>query len=817
MKVSGLPVIQSYWLMLIATVITIAIVNSSQLITQRISLLLDRQASELLAADLVVISSEPFIEDYARQASRIGLQLSRTASLRTAIFINDDAQLVELKAVDHAYPLRGQLESASTLVGERYKPAQGPVAGEVWLDPKLNALLGDTVTLGGLPLEANWLVSYEPDRGGTLFNLAPRILMNLEDLSKTGLIVPGSRVTYRLLFAGDQDQISEMLAWLTPRLADGERIQNLENARPEMRQALERTRKFFALSIVLTLVIAMVAIAITARYAASREAPKVAMLRAFGIPQSRLYRYYARQLGKIWVIATIAGIGTGWVSQFPLQWALDGWFGKSLPQVNSVGPFLIAAVVGFISLLGFSLPYLVNVIATPPMQVFRHVSDPQIMRRNLLVLGVAIVSVFLVLILLMQNSTLAIAMLGIILVVALLLPVIFRLMIGLLLSTTQRRFWMRQYLLSRLKTSSRGAMFVMSGFSLALLAILLIVVVKDELLDSWQTQLSDDIPNYFLINIPTGKVDQVKRFLDERQLPSSTAYPLVRSRMTHINDRPVATIEFDDARAEHLLNHTFNISYAEDLPDDNAIVEGNWIDSSKPEAQLSIEQGMANSLQVGIGDTLSFRVGSERIKASGTNIRSVFWENFKPNFYIIVNKPLIEDLPQTWLLSALIKESEKKNLNQLFSSIPSMTLLDITELMARMRGIVDRATIALEFFFIFAVASAFIVLLAAIQTGKRERQTESSLLRAMSANTSQLYRVNVLEFTLMGILVGLFSALFASLSAWFVSDYFFDIDYQFSFDLWAYSLLSAGLILTIVGTLVSRRVYNISPMKILRS
>ncbi|MCZ6668759.1 MAG: FtsX-like permease family protein [Gammaproteobacteria bacterium] len=817
MNISGLPAIQSYWLMLIATVITIAIVNASQLITQRISLLLDRQASELLAADLVVISNHPFIDDYAREASRIGLQVSTTISLTTAIFIDDDAQLVELKAVDRSYPLRGQLERAADLVGHRTKVNQGPAAGEVWLDSKLFSLLGDTLTIGSLGLRASWLLSYEPDRGGTLFNLAPRILMNLEDLPGTELVVAGSRVEYRLLFAGEQEQITELTAWLRPRLAEAERIQNLENARPEMRQALERTRKFFALSIVLTLVIAMVAIAITARYTASQEAPKIAMLRAFGISQSRLYRFYAWQLAKIWIIATLIGIAAGWFSQFPLQWTLDGWFGKSLPQVFTIRPFLIAAVVGFISLVGFSLPYLVNVIATPPMQVFRHISDPQSMRRKLMVSGVAIASVFLVLVVLMQNSLLAIVTLAIVLLVALLLPLIFHLMINLLLSTTLSRFWMRQYLLSRLKTSARGAIFVMSGFSLALLAILLIVVVKNELLDSWQTQLPDDIPNYFLINIPTGKVNGIKQFLDDREVSSSVAYPLVRARMTHINGQAVDTIEFSDPRAHHLARHTFNLSYAEDLPDDNAVVEGEWIDSANTRAQLSVEQGLAKTLRIDLGDTLSFSVGSELFEAPVTNIRSVLWENFKPNFFIIANRQLIEDLPQTWLLSALIKDAQKSDLKQLLSRFPSLTLLDITELMARMRGIVERASIALEFFFIFALASAFIVLLAAIQTGKRERQMESSLLRAMSAKTSQLYRINVLEFTLMGSLVGLFSAMFASLSAWFISDYFFDINYQFSPALWAYSLLSAGLILTIAGILVSRKVYNISPMRILRT
>jgi putative ABC transport system permease protein len=619
------------------------------------------------------------------------------------------------------------------------------------------------------------------------------------------------------LFAGAQEQVAKLGAWLKPRLSEAERIQNLENARPEMRQALERTRKFFALSIVLTLVIAMVAIAITARYTASREAPKVAMLRAFGISQSRLYRFYAWQLGKIWVIATLIGIATGWFSQFPLQWALDGWFGKTLPQVFTMRPYLTAAVVGFISLIGFSLPYLVNVIATPPMQVFRHISDPRSLRRKLMVSGVAIASVFLVLVVLMQNSILAIVTLAIVLLVALLLPLIFHLMINLLLSTTLSRFWIRQYLLSRLKTSARGAIFVMSGFSLALLAILLIVVVKNELLDSWQTQLPDDIPNYFLINIPTQQVDGIKQFLDDREVSSSAAYPLVRARMTHINGQAVDTIEFDDPRAHHMAQHTFNMSYAEDLPNDNAVVEGEWIDSSRTRAQFSVEQGLANTLQIDLGDTLSFTVGSELVEAPVTSIRSVLWENFRPNFYIIANHQLIEDLPQTWLLSALIEDAQKPDLKQLLTRFPSLTLLDITELMARMRGIVDRASIALEFFFIFAVASAFIVLLAAIQTGKRERQMESSLLRAMSAKTSQLYRINVLEFTLMGSLIGLFSALFASLSAWFISDYFFDINYQFSPALWVYSLVAAGLILTIAGTLVSRKVYNTSPMKILRS
>lgn len=814
---SGLPKIQSYWLMLIATIITVAIVNTSQMITQRISLLLDRQASELLAADLVLASGDPFADEYSQQALKLGLRLSRTISLRTAVFLENDVQLVELKAVDALYPLRGHLEKTVDLSDDKTRVQVGPIVGEVWIDSQLLALLGSDVALGSSSLTANWLLTYEPDRGGTLFNLAPRILMNLADLPATGLVVPGSRVIHRLLFAGEQSQVSAFSTWLKPRLREGETIQDLENARPEMRRALERTRQFFAFSIVLTLVIAMVAIAITARYTASREAPKVAMLRAFGISQSRLFRFYAWQLGKVWIIATLIGIGVGWISQFPLQWALDGWFGKELPPVTALRPYLVAAVVGFISLAGFSLPYLVNVIATAPMQVFRHISSPQSVRRNLLVSGSAIVTVFLVLIILIQSSKLAIATLAIILVAALLLPAIFRLMINLLLYSGPRGFWMRQYLLSRLKTSTRGAVFVMSGFSLALLAILLIAVVKDELLSSWQTQLADDIPNYFLINIPAGDIAGIRQFLKARKVQSSLAYPLVRTRLTHINDRSIKEIEASSHNSAHLLNHTFNLSFARDLPDDNAVVEGKWIDPDSGLAQMSVEKGMAESLQLAVGDTLSFSVGSDVIKAPITSIRSVLWENFKPNFYLIANRQLIEDLPQTWLLSALINDNQKHDLRQLLERFPSVTLLDITVLMARVRGIMKRASIALEFFFLFALASAFIVLFAAVQTGRHERQNETALLRALSARTSHLYQINVFEFTLMGTLIGLFSALFASLSGWIISVYFFQIDYHFSPALWAYSLASAIIVLTIAGTLVGRKVYNISPMKILRS
>jgi len=812
-----LPALQSHWLMLIATVITIAIVTSSQLITQRIGLLLDRQASELLAADLVIVSSSPLPENYRQQAEQQGLNVADTTSMRTAIFIGDEPQLVELKAVSEQYPLRGKLEISAGLTADKQLAKSGPRSGEVWLDAKLNDILGESIALGQRSFRNDWLIAYEPDRGGSLFNLAPRIMMNLDDLDETGLILPGSRVTYRMLFSGNQADVLKFRNWLTPQLLEGEAIQDLENARPEMRQALERTRLFFAMSIILTLVIAMVAIAITARYTAGKEASKVAMLRAFGISQSRLLTFYVGQIGKLWLVATLLGVGIGWLTQFPLEWALDGWFGRELPPVIVIKPYLVAALVGFISLAGFCLPYLANVTATPPMQVFRPLNNQRSTGRNIIISLSAIGTVFLVLIVLVESSTLAAVTLGMILLVGLILPVIFIALIRVLLVSSRRHFWLRRYLLSRLRSTTRGSMMVMSGFSLALLAILMIAVVKDDLLAAWQTQLPDDIPNYFLINVDKQAVPDMRAFLAEQQISSSNPYPLVRMRLAEINGVAAHSIEFSDPRAEHQLNHTFNVSYTDTLPDDNAIIEGDWFSAEQGSNGFSVEQGMANKLDLKLGDVLSLTVAGEIVEAPITSIRTVLWENFKPNFYLIANQALIEDKPQTWLVSALIEDRHKRGLKALLSQYPAITLLDVSVLMARVRAIVERATVALEFFFLFALASAFIVLLAAVQTGKHERQMESSLLRALSAQSSQLYRVHVMEFTLMGLLIGFFAALFANLTGWLVSVKFFDVSYHFSPSLWAWSLISATLVLTIAGVLVSRKVYNISPMKMLRS
>lgn len=793
-----------------------AIVAASQLFTNRISLYLDRQASELLAADLLITSNDPLPESFRQLAEEYRLQSANTVELRSAIFIGDEPQMVELKAVSEAYPLRGSLEKKTGLVDEAQRTASGPQRGELWVDNKLATQISQSLELGYRSLPVNWVISYEPDRGGSLFNLAPRVMLHIDDLESTGLLVPGSRARYNLLVAGETADVQRFADFVKPLLAEGQVLQTLQNARPEMRNALERTRKFFALSIVMTLVIAMVAIAITARYAASRESTQVAVMRTFGISSRRLLWYYLFQVVKVWLWALPIGLLLGIAAQFPLQWALGFWFDARLPEATS-WPYLLAALIGLISLVGFSLPPLLNVIDTPPMQVFRQTQRQLTRKKSFLLSAISLFTLFAVLMLIVSDLQLASLLFVMVLVTAAFIPLVLKLLLTLIYKMGAQRFWIKSYVLSRLLSRNRNALFVMSGFSLTLLSVLLISLVKDQLMHDWERQLPEDKPNYFLINIPTAEVESLSEFLQSHEVPSSGAYALVRARLAAINNLDVKKIAFPTDRAYRLINHTFNISYTDSVPIDNEIIDGDWLANSEDVEQFSVEQGMAEALGLKLGDRLQFTIAGSVFDGKVTSIRSVIWENFRPNFYIIGTAAELADKPQTWLLSAYIDDQHKPLLKELVQKFPTVTLLDISEVMQRIKGIIERASLALEFFFLFAVFAAVIVLLSALNSANHDRELEIALLQALGANRRHKLWSQLTEFISMGLLVGFFAALFATLIGWIVGSRFFDLPFTFSPVLWLYSLVGAVSVISLVGVLFVYRSFSISPMRLLRS
>ncbi len=805
-----LPRLRGAWLLGLALVIAVSIVTASQLFTDRIGRMLDRQAAELLAADLLVASSEPLPDSWRRLAAEQGLRTADTVSLRTAVFIDDEPQLVELKAVSAAYPLRGELRTRASLFADERPASGGPPAGELWIDSALSGLLGQPVEIGAASLPATRVLSFEPDRGGSLFNLAPRVMMALEDLDATRLIVPGSRARYRLLVAGERPAVERFRQIVEPLLREGQQLQTLDNARPEMRNALERTRRFFALATLLTLVIAMIAIALTAGHAASREETTVAVLRSFGISGRRLVRHYLAQLGKLWLWATPVGLLLGWAAQYPLQWLLGAWFGLRLPEAGAA-PYGLAALIGALALLGFSLPPILRLLDTPPSRVLRDLPMAP-SRRARLLRGISLAALFAILWLMLGQAALAALLLAAILAIALLLPLLLRFLIRLLQGRRRSGFWLVGYLYSRLLTPGRHALLVMSGFSLTLMALLLLTQVKDQLLADWELQLPEDKPNYFLVNIPPDRVQALEQYLAERSIPASKAYPLVRTRLRAIGGVPVDRLRLDSDRARRLVNHVFNLSWSRELPPDNAIVAGAW----SPDDGLSVEQGMAEELGIALGDRLQFSVGSEVFEATVNSIRSVLWENFQPNFYVLAPRAQLEPLPQTWLMSAYVDAQHRDALKPLLQRFPGVTLLDLSELMDRIKGIIARASLSLQFFFAFALLAGLLVLLSALANTRGDREREMALLRALGASSVQLRQSQLGELLLMGVLVGLFAALLAQAIGWAVAGFWFDLTPSLSPGLWLIGLLSGLLLIGLPGWLFLRRSLGVSPMAVLR-
>jgi len=810
------PQIRSWWLLCSAAVITIGIVAASQLFTDRIGRLLDIQAAELLAADLVIDSSLPLPAYIRQSAEDAGLVSAQVIELRSAVFIDDAPQLVELKAVSDRYPLRGKLEKARDMGATAQPVERGPQPGEAWVDNKLAAQVGAALELGYSRIPVTWLLAYEPDRGGSLFNLAPRVMIHLDDLDATGLLVPGSRARYKLLLAGPPDAVSGFAEQIEPRLTESQRIQSLNNARPEMRRALERTETFFSLSIIMTLVIAMVAIAITARYSATREATKVSVMRSFGISSRRLARYFLAQIFKVWLWALIPGLLLGLAAQYPLQWALGFWFGSSLPAAT-LEPFVLAAIVGLVSLVGFCIPPLLRVIDSPPMRVLRDMNLGGADRRSWLIIVPSLATLLLVLVLIVPQLNMALLLFAVILVIALVVPAVLRLLIALYARFGRGRFWLKFYLLSRLNSPGRNAWFVMSGFSLTLLAVLLISQVKDRLIGDWEASLPEDIPNYFMINIATADVERLSAFLRDKGIESSNPYAMVRARLQRLNGVDVKNVEFPSDRGEWLRTHTFNISYTSELPEDNQIIAGEWIGQQTSGDEFSVEADIAKDMGLEPGDRLTFAVGADEFTGRVSSIRSVVWENFKPNFFVLGSRAQLADKPQTWLLSARIEDEQKQWLKPLIRQFPSVTLLDISEVISRVKAIIERASIALQFFFGFAIVAAFIVLVSALNTANPDRQREIALLVALGANRGQKVSSQAWEFILMGTLVGVFAALFATLVANLVAIVFFDLEFVLQPLMWVISLLVAVMSITVFGLALIYRGFEVSPMKLLRS
>jgi putative ABC transport system permease protein len=803
----------------LGVVLAVAALSSVGFFTDRVQRSMSEQATELLGADLVIASSAAPRETVRQSARKAGLQVAETVSFPSVALYRDNTLLTEVKAVGAGYPLRGRLRLAAQPLGEEFTARGIPPPGEAWVEPRvlqqLGAGIGDVIQLGERGFTASRVLSYEPDRGGDLFQLAPRVLLNAADLPSTGLITPASRVRYRLLLAGPETSITTYRSRLAQHLEPGEHLQDVRDARPELRAALDRARQFLGLAAVTAVLLAGAAISVAARYYAERQADTSAVMRCLGASGRTILRRYAVRLLRLALVASLTGCLLGFLAQELLVLLLAHWFTAALPP-SSAWPVLAGTGAGLVTVGGFALPYLFTLARVPPLRVLRRdLAAPPPSAWLVLLLAFAALSGLLLRVAgdleLAGWLLLGTAATGLLLWLA-----------GLGLIRALSMFPFREHLVWRfglagLNRHGRLGSLQVAAFGLGIMALLILGIVRIDLLRSWQANLPAAAPNQFLINVQTDEIEPMGALLRAGGISLTGFYPMVRGRLIAINDRAVRPEDFAEARARRLVEREFNLSWANRLPDDNRIVTGRWWPAGSAGGDgLSLEQGLAETLGIRLGDRLRFSIAGQDLNARVSSLRSVAWDSFRVNFFVILPPGVLERFPATYITSFYLPGDHGELLTRLIRRFPSVTVIDVSAILRQVRAIMDRATLAIEYVFAFTLLAGLTVLYAAIQASREGRRHDTAILRTLGTSRRQVLASLFIEFTTLGALAGLLAAAGASAVGYVLASRVFELPYHLDPWVWLAGSLGGALGVGLAGVTGTRSVLRQPPLLTLR-
>ena len=799
-----------------AIIIAVACLTSVSFFTDRVKRATELQATELLAADLVLSASESFSNDYIQQAQQMELTYSLSENFRSVVVKNESMELAEVKAVDSVYPIRGQLRVSDTLFANEYEIDDIPASGEAWLDSRLSQALGvepgDTISLGALTLTFTKVLTYEPDRGGDLFNIAPRLLFNRDDLAASELILPGSRVSYRLLIGGEQNQIEAYRNSID--VGNNVRVRGIKEARPEIRVALERAEQFLGLAALVSIALAGIAIAMTAHRYATRHFDNCAIMRCMGLQQRQITNIYLLQLLILAVVAGLIGCFIGFFAQEVLNHIMANILERPLPS-PSAKPVVTGLLTSLITVSGFALPQILRLRHVSPLRVLRHDLSPLPVNQYLLYL-IALIALLLLTPWQSGDAILTVYTLVGLLITAMVMALIGKALINLLGKLQPKLKLAARYGLANISRRSRQSLVQIVGIGIGITVILLLTLVRTDLLENWQDRLPDNTPNYFLINIQPDEVQSVNEYLQTHIEGKADVYPMIRGRLLRINNDPVTRDNYNNERARRLATRNFNLSYIEDMQSDNKLLEGEWWPNDRNQHYFSVEQGIADTLGIKIGDSLTYTIAGQEITGTVLNLRWVEWDSFNVNFFVVSNPEALTNYPGTFISSFYLPASDKNIFINLVKQFPSITVFDVDAILNQVRTIMKHVVSTIEFVFIFTLLTGLMVLIAAIQSTQDERLQESALMRALGANQKQIMSGLIAEFLLLGLITGILSALAASAIELVLAEYVFKMDLIINPWIWLVGPLLSCTLIMMTGLFGTRRVLSSSPMLVLR-
>ena len=813
-------------LLMVAVTLAVAALTAVGFFADRIKGGLQRDARALIGGDSVVSSDKPTPQAVVAKAKQLGLQMVNNVSFPTMARAPDSlggaSKLVALKAVEPGYPLRGQLKTTSA-PGEPERGTRDiPRAGSVWVDANLlDALglkVGDSLALGAISLKVDRIIVVEPDRGAGFMNFAPRVMLNRDDLDATGLVQPASRITYRLaVVASDQRQVREFADWVAAREKAGElrglRLESLEGGRPEMSSTMNRAEKFLNLVALLAALLSAVAVAIAARGFAARHLDQCAMLRVLGVSQRDMAASYILEFALVALVASGLGVLLGFAVHFGFVLLLAGLVESALPAA-SIWPVLFGLGMGLTLLAAFGLPPVLQLAQVPPLRVIRRdVGGLKAASGGVLLLGIL---GFAALLMAASRDVLlgGIAVGGFLAAVALFAGLSY-VAVRILRKSVNETTAPRWLILATRQISARPAYAVVqvSALAVGLLALVLLVLLRTDLISSWRKATPPDAPNRFVINImPEQGADFVKS-IESQGIKKYDYFPMIRGRLIAINDKTIVPEEFKDDRAKRLVDREFNLSHASKQPSHNEVVQGKWVPEEKD--AISVEEGLAKDLGLKLGDRLSFDIAGIPVTSKITSLRKVDWGGMRANFFVMYPVSQMPDVPATYM-SAFKAPLTPGFDNALVRQFPNVTNVDMSLTINQVQRVLDQVIRAVEFLFGFTLLAGLVVLFAAVTATREERTREFAILRAVGARSQLLRQVQRAELAGVGMLAGVLASMVAILVGWALAKFVFEFSWNAAVWVVPASGVLGSLLALAAGWWGLREVLNTPVMNTLR-
>ncbi|AVR98192.1 ABC transporter permease [Pseudoduganella armeniaca] len=821
--------------LLVALIVAVAALSAAGFFIDRLRAGLNRDAYRLLGADLVVATDQPTPQAWRDEAARRGLVHTGTTVFQSMAQAGEgeatQSTLVSLKAVGAGYPLRGRVK-VTTSVDQALDSIGAPAAdipapGTVWLDApvleKLQTQVGASLRLGDRTFRVAGLIASEPDRGGGFASFAPRAMMRLDELASTGLEQPGARITYRLLLAGAGTTGTQAVAayadWLRAQVKAGNlrgvRIDTLQDGRPEMRETLERADQFLSLVGLLSALLAAVAVAMAARRFMQRHLDACAMLRCLGLTQNQVTVMYLLEFLLVGLAGSLVGVLAGFAGHYVLLEMLGRLVAADLPPAT-FAPALQGLAVGMLLLAGFALPPILQLRNVPHNRVIRReqaAPQPMALATHGLGLGA-----FLVL-LLWQAGDVKLALLTALGFLAAFALFALAGWLGLLALRQVRggidhQAW--RFAVTSLRRRPGATIVQVVALALGLMALLLLTVVRGDLMSAWRNATPPDAPNHFVINIQPDQKDEIATRLRQGGALPAPLYPMIRGRLTAVNGKPVTANTYTEERARGIAEREFNLSTMAEAPAQNDIVQGRWFTDGPGVAEASVEAGMAETLNLKLGDTMRFDVAGSPVEAKITSLRKLKWSSMRVNFFVIINPAAMADSPQTWITAFHLPKQSARLASALSRDFPNLTVVEVGGVLRQITSVLEQVIRAVEFLFAFTLASGLLVLYAALMGSQDERTREAGLLRALGATRRQLSQAQLIEFLLVGSLSGLLAASGAAAMGWGLAKYVFKFDWTFNPAVWGAGLAAGALCAIAGGWLGLRNVLNQPPLQTLR-